>query len=199
MTSDANAIVPQGTWTFQVMRTEPVGGQWTAEPDGWITLEPITVDAPGDIGPHRHLNPSGWTEVNMDPRWAPCEGVPDVVFGTGAVQITLTWDDPVDLDLHVIEPSGEEIYFGYRDSESGGHLDRDTICESTTEGKPENVYWADSAPRGTYEVRVHLYGLCNTSLASVNFRLRTVVDGQARTFSSSVTEDETKVVTTFTR
>jgi hypothetical protein len=199
VTSDASVIVPQGTWTFQATRTDTVGGTWTAEPDGWITLDPITVDTPGDQGPHVFVNPSGWTEVNTDPPWAPCEGEPDIVLGTGAVQITLTWDDPVDLDLHVIEPSGEKIYFGHRNSETGGHLLRDTICENTDEGNPENIFWDDSAPIGTYEVRVHLYSLCGSDLSSVSFRVRRAVDGKVRTYTGSVTTDETAVATIFTR
>jgi hypothetical protein len=195
VTSEADAIVPQGTWVFETMRTEPVSSLWSAGPDGWIVLDPVVVDAPG-TGPDVPLNPSGWTNVNMDPLWAPCEGEPDFVFGTGSVQVTLTWDPAVDLDLHVIEPSGEEIFFANPGpTASGGQLDRDDICVPGT----ENIFWSTSAPAGNYEVRVHAFSFCGVSPSSVSFRVRTVVGGNARTFSGSVVDQQTLTVTTFSR
>lgn len=65
--------------------------------------------------------------------------------GGGALQITLTWSGISDLDLHVTDPFGFEIYFASRRSPSGGELDRDD-----TDGfGPENVRWL-SAPNGRY-------------------------------------------------
>jgi uncharacterized protein YfaP (DUF2135 family) len=40
--------------------------------------------------------------------------------GTGDVQVTVTWDADSDLDLHVVEPSGEEIFYGHPVSATGG-------------------------------------------------------------------------------
>ena len=34
-----------------------------------------------------------------------------IELGQGDIQITLTWDTQTDVDLHVVEPSGEEIFF----------------------------------------------------------------------------------------
>lgn len=196
--SEADVILPQGTWTFQATRTVPIGASFTADPDGWIELDPITVDAAG-AGPSIDIDPSTWTGVTLDPPRAPCEPAPDFAFGTGAVQITLTWDDAVDLDLHVVEPSGEEIYYAHRQSATGGQLDRDTQCQSTTTGRPENVVWSATAPSGSYTVKVHLYSVCNSGVQSVAFRVRTVVDSAVRTFEGSVAANETKTVVTFSR
>ncbi|CAD7923936.1 unnamed protein product [Amoebophrya sp. A120] len=50
--------------------------------------------------------------------------------------VWLAWDtDKTDLDLHVIEPTGEEVYYGNRESAMGGYLSRDF-----TQGYGPEVY-----------------------------------------------------------
>jgi hypothetical protein len=58
---------------------------------------------------------------------------PGLNLGTGDVQVTLLWADGNDLDLHVIDPSGAEIYFTNAQSPTGGTLDHDDTagCAST--------------------------------------------------------------------
>ncbi len=41
---------------------------------------------------------------------------------TGDIRVTLIWDNYNDLDLHVVTPRGEEIYFGHQRSMNGGFL-----------------------------------------------------------------------------
>jgi len=74
-------------------------------------------------------------------------------LGTGALQISLSWDTPTDQDLHVIDPEGYEIYYSSAYSPSGGVLDRD----DTNGYGPENIYWLSDAPDGDYEVFVNDY------------------------------------------
>jgi hypothetical protein len=82
--------------------------------------------------------------------------------GTGDVQITVRWpnQDNVDIDLHVIDPAGEEIYFANHRSSGNGQLDIDSNAGCTgpsTEGL-ENVFWpSGNAPEGTYRVIIHHY------------------------------------------
>lgn len=72
-------------------------------------------------------------------------------LGTGALQISLSWNTPTDQDLYVTDPNGEIIYFSSPSSSTGGALDRDD-----TDGfGPENIFWEDDAPDGTYSVRVN--------------------------------------------
>jgi len=100
---------------------------------------------------------------------------PTPVLGTGDVQITLTWDTTADLDLHVIDPYGEEIYFRATQSSSGGILDVDAngACNGIT-NPVENVYWPyGAAPSGTYQVYVDYYQDCgNTGTTDYTLTIR---------------------------
>jgi len=69
-------------------------------------------------------------------------------LGTGDVQVTLRWNTPVDLDLHVIDPLGEEIYFRYTFSPSGGTLDVDANAGCTNDTPVENVFWPTGGAPG---------------------------------------------------
>ena len=74
-------------------------------------------------------------------------------LGTGDVQVTLRWGGGVDLDLHVIDPSGTEISYSSPTSPSGGQLDTD--AQSSCSDCVENVFWpTDGAPLGDYQVFV---------------------------------------------
>lgn len=75
-------------------------------------------------------------------------------LGTGDLQINLTWDtDDTDVDLHVLDPNGEEIFFSHDKSLTGGELDRDD-----TDGfGPENIFWRNQLPDGDYKIWVIYY------------------------------------------
>jgi MFS family permease len=80
---------------------------------------------------------------------------------SGDVQISLMWGNQNDLDLHVIDPNGEEIFFKHRRSRSGGELDVDMnadVRSGLTSQPVENVYWpSGGAPLGTYKIFVNHY------------------------------------------
>jgi uncharacterized protein YfaP (DUF2135 family) len=70
-----------------------------------------------------------------------------------AMKIVLTWDtDGTDVDLHVIEPTGEECFFGQKESQIGGMLDVDV-----TNGYGPEVYTLAAPTRGLYKILVHYY------------------------------------------
>lgn len=82
--------------------------------------------------------------------------------GSGDVQVSISWDTGTDVDLHVVEPAGCEIYYGNLYCGSGGELDLDSnpAC-SMDYVNNENIYWPDGqAPIGTYIVRVDFYEDC---------------------------------------
>lgn len=82
--------------------------------------------------------------------------------GSGDVQVSISWDSPTDVDLHVIEPGGCELYYGHKTCSSGGWLDLDSNPACAIDGiNNENAFWpAGSAPLGTYTVRVDYYDDC---------------------------------------
>jgi hypothetical protein len=105
---------------------------------------------------------------------------PDVVLGTGDVQVTLLWNAGDDLDLHVVDPTGFELYFSTAKapatSPSGGQLDVDNTGDCSTTGtKVENIFWPEGgAPTGQYEAWVKNYNSCG---APASFQLRITVAG----------------------
>ncbi len=70
------------------------------------------------------------------------------------VRIALAWDvDNTDVDLHVLEPDGEEAFYGHRRTQSGGYVSHDV----TTGYGPEE-YLKKSGAAGTYKILVNYYG-----------------------------------------
>ena len=87
-------------------------------------------------------------------------------FGHGDIQINLTWTNNADLDLIVIDPNGEKIFYNHKNSISGGILDID----NRTGYGPENIYWPPGeAPDGIYKVYVSHYH--ESSASSSNYIL----------------------------
>ena len=81
----------------------------------------------------------------------------DAVFARNLdldVRIALSWDvDNTDIDLHVLEPDGEEAYYGHNRTSSGGLVSHDV----TTGYGPEEYLKKDSA-KGVYKILTHYYG-----------------------------------------
>lgn len=100
-----------------------------------------------------------------------------IEVGTGELQVSLSWDTETDVDLHVVEPGGEEIYYSNETSESGGTLDLDSNAGCTIDDvNNENVTWERGAPRGEYIVRVDYWSACSvpgTTQYVVTVRSRT--------------------------
>ncbi|HXH31535.1 MAG TPA: VIT domain-containing protein [Bacteriovoracaceae bacterium] len=70
------------------------------------------------------------------------------------VRITLTWDaDNTDMDLHVIEPSGEEAFFSHNRTTTGGLVSRDM-----TGGYGPEEYVVRKAHGGKYKILCKYYG-----------------------------------------
>lgn len=100
---------------------------------------------------------------------------------TGALVISLWWDTESDLDLHVVDAFGDEIWAGNINSydpyaiapttdagawSEGGILDFDSNAGCVIDGRcNENVVWAVGPPPGNYVARVDTFSLCGNSAA----------------------------------
>jgi hypothetical protein len=106
----------------------------------------------------------------------------------GDVQISLSWHNYNDLDLHCIDPAGEEIFFGHRRSAgTGGELDIDQNANLPFNLAPvENIYWPfGGAPTGLYRIFV-VYFAPHSETDATAFMVRTVVRGKTNYFSSTI-------------
>lgn len=100
---------------------------------------------------------------------------------SGDVQVSLIWDNFNDLDLHVVTPRGENIFFAHRRSRDRGELDVDMNAGTGTTREPvENIYWAKGkAPLGKFKVFVHHYRN-HGDPDPTEFEVRIIVDGQTK-------------------
>ena len=120
---------------------------------------------------------------------------------SGAVQVTLSWDDYNDLDLHLFCPNGERIYFNNKISDCGGVLDVDMNVKPVSNNPVENIVWEKIPNPGKYKVGVHFYKHFRKkkSKKTCKFRLRVVVDADSREYQGSITYGQAiQMVTTFT-
>lgn len=70
-----------------------------------------------------------------------------------AASLVLTWEDPsADIDLHIHEVGGEEVYYQHRESQNQGLLYYDI-----TDGFGPEIYVLGSGPRGEYKLTLVYY------------------------------------------
>ncbi|HEY8378806.1 MAG TPA: hypothetical protein VIK91_20080 [Nannocystis sp.] len=100
------------------------------------------------------------------------------------IRASLIWDNRNDLDLHVIAPSGEHIFYGHKRSQCGGWLDVDMNVRGETTKPVENVQWIrGSAPSGRYRVFVHNYRFHEPDRAPTRFGVEIEINGKVQHFS----------------
>ncbi len=108
----------------------------------------------------------------------------------GRLVVALSWDTQADLDLHLVDPKGVEIWKRNINSyerpagaateppgtlHPGGILDFDSNAQCVPDGRSaENVVYADAPPSGHYVARVDTFALCRDAFA--HWRLEAFVD-----------------------
>lgn len=99
---------------------------------------------------------------------------------SGEIQVSLKWDNVNDLDLHCIEPSGNEIFFAKRVSPSGGNLDVDMNAGITYSNSPiENIFFPyNKVAAGKYKIFVNYYSRHSSALDGGNFEVLLYIQGR---------------------
>lgn len=100
--------------------------------------------------------------------------------GTGTLQVSLSFDNDKDIDLHLFEPNGYHIFYGDRESDNGGVLDLDSNPSCSIDGiNNENITYSEEAyvEPGEYTVYVDMWENCDPSIAT-NFVLTVFYGGE---------------------
>lgn len=182
-------ILPAGPPAFDTPDDGTIDGEFglsDVAPDGPFEIQMAAVDADGKIG-----EPLAVSLV-----------ADDVAPPSGSLVVGLAWTGAADLDLHVIDPSGSEVYFGNPNSiplpdvmtcgcnptdqsrfYDGGVLDHDSNKQCELDGRPnEHVVWKAMPEAGTYTVRVDARAMCGD--ASAHWFVE-VLDGNAAVITSA--------------
>jgi uncharacterized protein YfaP (DUF2135 family) len=115
---------------------------------------------------------------------------------SGYMQISLSWNDTNDIDLHVHTPTGEKVWWQKRESRSGGRLDVDANSSQVTNEPVENVFWPESREfRGTFRVFVHHYSTREN--ASTPYEVWVRVGRVVQRFEGTISNGKRELVTTF--
>lgn len=70
------------------------------------------------------------------------------------LRIVVDWNkDETDIDLHIVEPNGEECFYSHRQTKAGGRM-----AEDFTQGYGPEEYQIKNALKGKYSIQVNYYG-----------------------------------------
>lgn len=105
-----------------------------------------------------------------------------------SIRASLMWNTYDDLDLHVVTPKGEHIFYGRKTASCGGELDVDQNFRTPYTRKPvENIRWAKgTAQPGKYTVYVQNYAHHEHDPKDIPFKVELEVDGKVKTFEGTV-------------
>ena len=86
------------------------------------------------------------------------------------LRIVMSWDaDETDIDLHVLEPNGEEAFYGHRRTSEGGF-----VSEDVTTGYGPEEYLKKELESGTYKVLSNYFASHQTKLTGATTVTATV-------------------------
>lgn len=178
--STAAAISIEGDSGYWIV---PAGIPAVDAPDYPTFTAPVSIATTVAPGPYRLLVRA----VDADGHFGPLSDTPFQVVRvdvTGTLVVTLSWDTEADVDLHVVDPHGSEIWSRAPSSwmapppgapvpadawKDGGYLDFDSNAACAIDGRrQEDVVWERTPPSGRYVVRVDTPSLCGQAAARWN-------------------------------
>jgi hypothetical protein len=123
------------------------------------------------------ITPTPSTEASVVDAVAPSQ-----ILTSAGIEVSLTWNATVDLNLEVRGPNGGTVFWDNPTTESGGAFQGFNVngaCETFTADTPtETVAWPPGAvPTGSYEILVFYVQDCETN-GAVPFTINIVVDGE---------------------
>jgi hypothetical protein len=100
-------------------------------------------------------------------------------YRMGKFNISLTWNTVDDLDVHVKEPNGREIYHLKKQSPSGGKLTKDLNADALTPTPVENIKWSNrEPPNGLFVIEVVGYRQNKKPATEVPFTVTVTKSGR---------------------
>lgn len=104
------------------------------------------------------------------------------------IRASLLWNNRNDLDLHMITPANEHIYFGAKKATCGGWLDVDMNVRGETTKPVENIRWKKgTAPKGRYKIYVQNYRF-HDAPSPTSFRVEVEINGEIRHFDGVISK-----------
>ena len=109
--------------------------------------------------------------------------------GSQYLQVSLNWLHPVDYDLHVEIPEGEDICWANTTGANGGALDLDSNAGCSIDNVDnENITWGGVVPTsGNYTIRVNLWSNCAV-IEPMPFLLVWTVNGVSQVHVGEMTD-----------
>ncbi|HWA16219.1 MAG TPA: hypothetical protein VG817_07295 [Gemmatimonadales bacterium] len=125
-------------------------------------------------------------------------------LGDADFAATVTWTGASDVDIHVLDPNGFEVYYGATESPEGGLLDLDSNADCAIDNiNTETISWpAGTAPSGDYKVVIEYYDDCGVESSTysvlVRRKGRANVSVDNHTFTGDYTANAPDTVGTYT-
>lgn len=156
--------------------TDPDSFKFTAG----LSITPRVWDSPLLVANEdgTHTLPLSVRAVDNDGNFGPASIQPLILDSpaiAGTLVVSLEWDTPTDLDLHVLVPADSEAGFtevwakarSASQAVPDGNLDFDSNANCQIDGREgENVFWNGTPPVGHYVVRVAAASLCDMGSAA---------------------------------
>jgi hypothetical protein len=124
-----------------------------------------------------HFDIGGLT-YNAEVAGAIEKNVPSKNAMSGILQISVSWDELDDVDLHVYTPSGKHVYFANKNA-GNVKLDFDSNVACSIDGiNSENIYVDAPLEDGDYTIELRLFRKCNDDTKGARYHVTVNYNGK---------------------